>query len=104
MTSTITKNGALLQVTLDGDLTGGAEAMRFAKLLREEITASKGISKVVINMAAVGFVDSSGLGMLLGAREAAQGVGAELSIEKPNTQFTHLLELTKLADVLGVKH
>ncbi|HET9137527.1 MAG TPA: STAS domain-containing protein [Candidatus Kapabacteria bacterium] len=103
MTSTITKEGNLLKVGLKGDLTGGAEAMRFAKLLREEITTTKEIKQVVINMAAVGFVDSSGLGMLLGAREAAETVGAHLSIEEPNVQFTHLLELTKLSEVLGVK-
>ena len=103
MTSTITKEGELLKVGLKGDLTGGAEAMRFAKLLRDEITSVGGVNRVVINMAAVGFVDSSGLGMLLGAREAAQTVGAALVIEEPNTQFLHLLELTKLSEVLGLK-
>ncbi len=103
MTSTITKEGELLKVGLKGDLTGGAEAMRFAKLLRDEITTAGGVKSVVINMAAVGFVDSSGLGMLLGAREAAQTVGATLAIEEPNIQFTHLLELTKLSEVLGLK-
>ncbi|HYM19615.1 MAG TPA: STAS domain-containing protein [Candidatus Kapabacteria bacterium] len=103
MTSTITKAQDELRVGLSGDLTGGAEAMRFAKLIRDEISAAAGVKSVVINMSAVGFVDSSGLGMLLGAREAAETVGAKLVLESPNAQFTHLLELTKLADVLGVK-
>src|SRR2546421_10814283 len=103
MNSKITKEGALLRVDLNGDLTGGAEAMKFAKLIREEISAAGAINNVVINMHSVGFVDSSGLGMLLGAREAAQAVGASLAIEEPSAQFKNLLELTKLTDVLGVK-
>ncbi|MDP4237415.1 MAG: STAS domain-containing protein [Bacteroidota bacterium] len=103
MNSNITKEGGLLRVDLNGDLTGGAEAMKFAKLIREEITAAGPISKVIINMHSVGFVDSSGLGMLLGAREAAQSVGASLEIEEPSAQFKNLLELTKLSDVLGVR-
>jgi len=103
MNSNITKEGALLRVDLNGDLTGGAEAMKFAKLIREEITAAGAISNVVINMRSVGFVDSSGLGMLLGAREAAESVGASLAIEEPSAQFKNLLELTKLSDVLGVR-
>jgi len=103
MNSNITKEGTLLRVDLNGDLTGGAEAMKFAKLIRDEITAAGSISNVVINMRSVGFVDSSGLGMLLGAREAAESVGASLAIEEPSAQFKNLLELTKLADVLGVR-
>ena len=103
MNSNITKEGPLLRVDLNGDLTGGAEAMKFAKLIREEITAAGAISNVIINMRSVGFVDSSGLGMLLGAREAAESVGASLAIEEPSAQFKNLLELTKLSDVLGVK-
>lgn len=90
-------------VTLSGDLTGGAEAMRFAKLIREAITTASALTTVVIDMKEVGFVDSSGLGMLLGAREAAESVGAKLALESPNAQFTHLLELTKLTEVLGVR-
>ena len=103
MNSKITKEGNLLRVDLNGDLTGGAEAMKFAKIMREEITSAGSITTVVVNMKSVGFVDSSGLGMLLGAREAAQSVGAMLFIEEPSAQFKNLLELTKLADVLGVR-
>ena len=103
MTSTITKEGSELQVGLQGDLTGGAEAMRFAKSIREEIAQASDVTLVVIDMKAVGFVDSSGLGMLLGAREAAVSRGARLILENPSTQFKHLLDLTKLSDVLGVR-
>lgn len=103
MNSKITKEDKLLRVDLDGDMTGGAEAMKFAKLIREEITSAGELENVVINMRSVGFVDSSGLGMLLGAREAALSVGASLAIEEPSSQFKNLLELTKLSDVLGVR-
>jgi anti-anti-sigma factor len=103
MNSTITQQNAVLMVNLDGDLTGGAEALQFAKTLKQEISQATDISSVVLNMQSVGFVDSSGLGMLLGAREAALAKGATLALENPNTQLKQLLEITKLADILGVK-
>jgi anti-anti-sigma factor len=102
MNSTITRDGKTLRVQLEGDLTGGAEAMMFAKHLREEIASAKSVESVVLDMGAVGFVDSSGLGMLLGAREATLAKGAALRIDRPNNQLKQLLEITKLAEILGV--
>jgi anti-anti-sigma factor len=102
MNSTITKDGGTLLVRLEGDLTGGAEAMAFAKHLKQEIGAATAIESVVLDMKEVGFVDSSGLGMLLGAREASLEKGATLRLDNPNKQFRHLLEITRLAEILGV--
>ncbi len=101
MNSTITQDGTELLVRLDGNLTGGAEAMAFAKHLKTEIGAAPGVESVVVDMQEVGFVDSSGLGMLLGAREAALAKGATMRLENPGKQFKQLLDITKLADILG---
>lgn len=103
MNSTITQDGTTLLVRLDGNLTGGAEAMEFAKRLKTEIAAAPGVESVVVDMQEVGFVDSSGLGMLLGARESALAKGATMRVEHPNMQFKQLLDITKLADILGAK-
>jgi anti-anti-sigma factor len=103
MNSTITQDGATLNVRLDGDLTGGAEALQFAKTLKGEIAEASGIESVVMNMQEVGFVDSSGLGMLLGAREAALAKGATMTLDNPNAQLRQLLEITKLSEILGVR-
>jgi anti-anti-sigma factor len=54
-------------------------------------------------MQEVGFVDSSGLGMLLGAREAALAKGATMSLNNPNNQLQQLLDITKLSEILGVR-
>lgn len=103
MNSTITQDGSTLHVCLDGDLTGGAEALQFAKTLKGEIAQASGIESVVMDLKEVGFVDSSGLGMLLGAREAAHAKGASMILDNPNTQLRQLLDITKLSEILGVR-
>ncbi len=102
MRSTITRNGSSITVTLEGDLTGGGPALEFAKELKEQIASSTGVTAVYLDLAQVGFVDSAGLGMLLGAREAAITKGAALHLQNINSQLAQLLEITKLAEILGV--
>ncbi|GEM_PF-2122755 len=100
MTSTFQPTGADLQISLSGDLTGGADAMKFAVELRDELAKSR-FERVEIDASDVGFVNSSGLGMLLAARQAALEHGAEFRLNAPGNQLQHLLEITKLTEILG---
>ncbi len=100
MTSTFETTSGKLQVNLSGDLIGGADAMKFSVELRESLTA-KPYQRVEVNAGSVGFVNSSGLGMLIAARQAAQEHGAEFSLHAPGEQLKHLLEVTKLTEILG---
>lgn len=90
-----------LTVSLAGDLTGGADAMSFSKDLKSALQSAGPIAVIEIDASAVGFVNSSGLGMLLGARQAAVDSGAELKIKNSKEQLRSLLDLTKLTTVLG---
>ena len=98
------EDSSALAVQLIGDLIGGADAMTFSQSLKEAIAGAKngGLRKVNLDAAAVGFVNSSGLGMLLAARQAAKDAGAEFAMVNPPTQLKSLLEITKLTDILGV--
>jgi anti-sigma B factor antagonist len=89
-----------LRVTLNGDLTGGSDAMKFQQLLREQMQGS--LKRIIIDVSNVGFVNSSGLGMLLAARQSATDHGADLFLERPQEQLKNLLEITKLSSILGV--
>lgn len=91
-----------LNVKLEGDLIGGADAMTFSQSLKEAIAGGGELQEVVLDVSTVGFVNSSGLGMLLSARQAATEAGATLKVKKPGEQLRSLLELTKLSDLLGV--
>jgi anti-anti-sigma factor len=51
-------------------------------------------------MADVDFVDSSGLGAIIGVLKAARQVGGDLRIARPTSQLRSILELTMLDRVL----
>lgn len=90
-----------LTVKLSGDLIGGADAMKFAVDLRDAI-AQQPITRVQFDTANVGFVNSSGLGMLIAARQTALEHNAEFTVVNPGAQLRSLLAVTKLNDILGV--
>jgi anti-sigma B factor antagonist len=100
MTSSFQPSSGKLQINLTGDLIGGADAMKFSVDLRESLAATS-YNRVDIDAGAVGFVNSSGLGMLIAARQAAQEHGAEFRLNAPGEQLKHLLEVTKLTEILG---
>jgi anti-sigma B factor antagonist len=104
MKASFEKRSSALNVVLNGDLIGGEDAMQFSKSLREAIgNPAMGLTMVHVDAAGVGFVNSSGLGMLLAARQAAKDAGANLSLVNPPMQLKSLLEMTKLSEILGVE-
>jgi anti-anti-sigma factor len=59
-----------------------------------------GHRRLVLDLAEVSFVDSSGLGTLIGALKAARQAGGDLRIARPAEQARVVLELTTLDRVL----
>jgi anti-sigma B factor antagonist len=90
-----------LIVKLSGDLIGGADAMKFATQLRDAL-ADKPAAQLQLDTTDVGFVNSSGLGMLIAARQTALEHNAQFAVLHPSAQLRSLLAVTKLNDILGV--
>lgn len=61
-----------------------------------------GYRKLIIDLSKVDFVDSAGLGSLIGGMRGARQAGGDLRIANPNDQVTMLLSLTSLDQVLKV--
>jgi anti-sigma B factor antagonist len=59
-----------------------------------------GQTRLVIDLAGVPFIDSSGLGALIGVLKAARVAGGDLRIARPNEQAIVVFELTRLDRVL----
>jgi len=59
-----------------------------------------GQRRLVVDMADVDFVDSSGLGAIVGVLKAARLAGGDLRIARPTSQLRSILELTMLDRVL----
>jgi len=73
-------------------------------LLRNKVRelAEAGQKKILLNLAAIRFVDSSGAGQLVGAFTSARTRGAELKLLSPTSQVKTLLKITKLDSLLDI--
>jgi anti-anti-sigma factor len=63
---------------------------------------TSGYPKLVIDLGKIEFVDSAGLGSLIGGMRRARQAGGDLRIANPNDQVKTLLSLTSLDQVLKV--
>jgi anti-anti-sigma factor len=73
-----------------------------APTLRERLRQliASGTSRLVVDLGDVTFVDSSGLGAVIGGLKAARQAGGDLRIARPNQQVQLVLNLTSLNKVL----
>jgi anti-sigma B factor antagonist len=94
------------------DLTGRftlAEVVTFGRgsdlVLGETIRdmCKKGRKKILLNLAGVTYMDTSGIGQLLGTLTSARRQGVELKLLRPNKQLLELLKLSKLDTVFDIK-
>jgi anti-sigma B factor antagonist len=61
-----------------------------------------GRKKILLNLAGVTYVDSSGIGQLVGALTSAHKQSAELRLLRPNKQLLDLLKMSKLDTVFDI--
>ena len=90
------RGGAAI-VRLDGRLdlvTAGEAKQRLVE------TVEGGQKRLVVDMGSVDFVDSSGLGAIIGVLKAARQAGGDLRIACPTSQLRSILKLTMLDRVL----
>jgi anti-sigma B factor antagonist len=92
-------DGAVI-LDLNGRLVLGEDTI----LMREQIRAliSKGQKKILLNLQAVPYIDSSGLGELVSAFTAARKEGGDLKLLNLTRKVHGLLQITKLYTVFEV--
>jgi len=64
----------------------------------------KGQKKILLNLAGVTYVDSSGVGQIVGALTTARNHGGDIKLLKPSSQILHLLKTTKLDNVFDIQN
>jgi anti-sigma B factor antagonist len=87
-------------VALDGRIVLGEESNSLRE--RVKILISEGKKKIVLNMANVRYIDSAGLGILVGAHVSAKNQGAALHLSNLGNKFHDVLQLTRLLTVFSV--
>jgi anti-sigma B factor antagonist len=93
---------------LNGRLSLG-EALAFGPgsglVLSETVRelTKRGQKKILLNLAGVTYVDSSGVGQLVGALTTARNQAADIKLLKPSVQVLDLLKTTKLHGVFDIQ-
>ena len=107
MEYTARQNDDVTILDLTGRLSLG-EAVAFGPgsglILSETVKelAKKGKKNILLNLAGVTYVDSSGVGQLVGAMTSARNQGVSLKLLRPNKQVLDLLKLSKLDTVFNI--
>jgi anti-sigma B factor antagonist len=85
---------------LKGRITAGAEAGSMRELVTS--LAAGGYHNIVLNLAQVDYIDSTGLGALVMCATTVRKAGGRLSLLNLNRRNTELLVMTKLATVFDL--
>jgi stage II sporulation protein AA (anti-sigma F factor antagonist) len=101
----------LLRITIEEEpgrivcrLTGDLDAVSAAHLravLSEQVDEG---SDAVIDVAGLGFIDSSGLGVLVGALKRFDVAGHQLHLRSPTPALRRVLDMTGLASAFVIEH
>jgi anti-sigma B factor antagonist len=104
----VRRTGDVAILDLRGRLSLG-EAVAFGPgsgvVLSETIRelTKKGQKKIVLHLAGVTYVDSSGVGQLVGALTTARRQGGDIKLLQPSSQVLELLKTAKMDSVFDIQ-
>lgn len=84
-------------IDFKGNVMGGPDAVSLNEKLHELIDQDK--KNIVVDLGKVKFMNSSGLGMLIGALTTMKNAGGDLRIANASNKIESLLIITKLITV-----
>jgi len=84
-------------IEFKGNVMGGPDAVSLNEKLHELIEEDK--TNIVVDLGKVSFMNSSGLGMLIGALTTMRKAGGDLRIANATDKIESLLVITKLITV-----
>ena len=92
--------GDVTVIDMDGRITLGEGSSLLRDLIRQNLTT--GHKKIVMNLAGINYIDSTGLGELVSAYRLVKSEGGELKLLNLNKKVTDLLQITKLYTVFDI--
>lgn len=88
-------------VDISGQITLGDETGKLRSAVRGLL--EKGKKKIVLNLAEVHYIDSSGVGELVGSYTTVRNQGGQLKLLNLTKKVHDLLQITKLYTVFDIK-
>ncbi len=100
MKASVRQVDSVIVVDVSGRITLGEGCSQLRDLIREQI--GKGKKNVLLNLADVTYIDSSGIGELVSAFTAVSNQGGQLKLLSLTKKVHDLLQITKLYTVFDV--
>ncbi len=92
-------SGDVFIVRCDGRIVFGDEGAALRERVRNMLSGSP---RIVVNLDGVHYVDSEGLGVLVGLSVSARNRGGELKLVSPSQRVSDLLRRTRLDTIISV--
>jgi anti-sigma B factor antagonist len=92
--------GNVLVLALEGDLIGETNGMELMELVNEKVNEE--IVKCAIDLSAVRYMNSSGIGVLITLLTKFRNKGGEVVLINPSEQIKKLLIITKLNSIFFI--
>jgi anti-sigma B factor antagonist len=92
--------GGVTVLDMDGRITLGEGSSMLRELIR--MTLDAGRTKIVMNLAGIQYIDSTGLGELVSGYRLVKSQGGELKLLSLNKKVSDLLQITKLYAVFDI--
>jgi anti-sigma B factor antagonist len=96
--ATRTKDGILV-VDCNGRIVFGEESSLMRDTVKKAISEN---NRIVLNLGEINYIDSGGLGTLVGLRTSAQNAGGTIKLTNLTKRVGDLLQVTKLLTVFDV--
>jgi len=92
--------GDVTVIDMEGRITLGEGSALLRDLVKENL--GKGRKKIVMNLAGINYIDSTGLGELVSGYRLVKSEGGELKLLNLSKKVTDLLQITKLYTVFDI--
>jgi anti-sigma B factor antagonist len=86
-------------VACQGRIVFGEEAMALRENLKRLLTSTR---QIVLNLSGVAYIDSGGLGTMVGVYSSARSAGADIKLSGLGQRIRDVLQITKLVTVFEV--
>jgi anti-sigma B factor antagonist len=100
MKATIRQVDSVIVIDVSGRITLGEGCAQLRELIRDQL--SKGNKQILLNLADVTYIDSSGIGELVSAFTAVSNQGGQLKLLNLTKKVHDLLQITKLYTVFDI--
>jgi anti-sigma B factor antagonist len=100
MTTNIRRVGGVAIVDISGRIVLGEESASLRDAISDLLR--KGHKQILLNLGAVDYIDSMGLGILVGAFASVRKQGAELKLLNLPSKVADVMQMTKLYTVFDI--